>query len=326
MMDIILMYINDEYLLCDFYENKITNLNNIFPQLKNIYPKYINSEIYYYHFILDINNNLHILYNTFKLEFYENFLKPIMDNPLIIKSTNLVYCGQFLSSHKLDPFSDACDSNPVISFFHFDNYNNKFILESIEICDVCTKKYDSLIFELQNIQSYNINEQNHIILKCNNDNVYIYEDECATFKLYNVNTHTDNNKHIIHIDINNNIFVDNKKISQIKYIDNNYIVKYVSNYWNTPSELDNIYIICNYKIIRVQPHYDLIYHLDIPTLLLSNQIITHFMNSKFIWTKNTHHYLSYAKKNIIKHIIMYNKHCTFHKIPLCVLSIIFTLI
>ena len=175
----ITLYSNGKYYYTYHYDNKelLVNLNDTLPQLNYIYPKCITCYSDSLHFIMDINNNIHILsYGSDDVKLY--------DNVHICSTTNCITTKTYI-------YNSKCE----LLLFSFDEYTNVFTVETVNIPNIL--KLDTHIFTnqiylteikyIKDIQSYEFGHHDSIILKGFNSDIHIYNHNKRKFDtLFNV--------------------------------------------------------------------------------------------------------------------------------------------
>ena len=283
--------------------------------LESIFPKHIVRYDNNRHFILDINNNLHIIKLDHKqsLNYYCNIWSGSAIDPIMMKV------------HVFDP-------NCRILLFEFNKDTNTFTIEIIQI-----RKYeDSMIHRtrkpktvrIHNITNYEFVKHDSIILHGPDNQTYVYNNETFSFDvLYDVK---------YKLCVMNGIYAehDNKvyktKIVRGKKnqtlairkmlmpIPENIIYKYIkhfrpilvtskgnelyvfddiitvdmSNFIKALYMCNGVVLVFNNEIILVNAYSGNITRISLNNFVDSDNLIMHGITRKFVWTRDNHHYLS----------------------------------
>ena len=282
-MTTLTLYINNNYYSVKHFGSAIQaqNLNEYFPVLNNIIPKYISCNCVDTHVILDVDNKLHLLdYNTKpNSECYvgritiDAFKTPIVGDPIAV-------------------MIDFDNASWVILLFSFDEMTNVFSVQSIDIWShrgyykECTGMQ-----HINDIKSYKLVDSKIFLIGLSG-NIYKFKNFCGEhFEIIYEKDHRDLGGSACLV-TTGSVTKPNKTTKRRRI---------------------------NKRIIRRRavPQFD--------DGINGNNLITHGITKPFVWTPNTHHYVSPSRRNIISVTIRCNKYTKYCRVPKFVLAIIINL-
>ena len=331
------LYSNNRYYCVDYYGRgtSLLDLSSILPKLHNIYPKHITCYDNNLHFIMDISNSLHILKYT---------SSSVTLHDIVYDCPTSDYVAIKVHIHGRD-----CK----LLLFSFDKHTSVFTMHTVHIHDIyelpINMTYKTTTKHIHSIESCEYAQHDSIILKGYNNDTYVYNRTKKDFDGYFNVEHKLYIQDNIYVEHNGGLYdttdrsmgILTKGKLVLKLPPNLcYCYYYDSYYGTTMITTQGNHLLVNDRVLEHDGlNYVAIIGIDDATYIvypneiifcngwvervtkvpdngvISDDLITHGLTKQFKWTKDTHHYLSAVKRNVISAIIMCNRYTKYKRVP-----------
>ena len=271
------------------------NLSKRVPELNSIVPKHISYYDSDIHFILDVNNNLHMMDYTRDRKF-----------PLGRLHKDL-HTASSIDTVMMKVQSDQYDSSVLL--FTFDEQTNVFTVESIHIHkprNIALRKIRTSSQVISGIKNYEI--LNHdsvndydIILNGLNGDIHVFTRfNGEHFKIITEEKYKD-----IVLSIKEKY--DNALIKEI--------VKNATSACIAMTGRYKITMVYHNELFFVDTLNNIMEKLQLDNDAIGEDVITNGITKQFQWSPFTHHCLPQPQKNIVTFVVMCNRYGIFQRVP-----------